>query len=250
MGWIGKIVGGTIGLFIGGPLGAVAGVALGHGLDVARDTSLGTDVRYSSPQHKAQLTFFVATFSMLAKIVKADGKITQQELSTIEEFMVRDLHLDPGSRQVAGKIFRTALESNESFESFATQFYHQFNTNPQFLELLIDILVRVAASDGEYSPNEEALITEAVRIFGFSKEYYTIIKQRYVKTTNRSYAVLGCSEQDSNETIKKKYKKLVFEYHPDTIASKGLPEEFTKYANDKFREIQEAYEAIRRERGF
>ena len=54
----------------------------------------------------------------------------------------------------------------------------------------------------------------------------------------------------SIEEIKKQYRKLVSEYHPDKIASKGLPEEFTKFANDKFREIKEAYEAIKEERGF
>jgi DnaJ like chaperone protein len=62
--------------------------------------------------------------------------------------------------------------------------------------------------------------------------------------------VLGVSPQDSNDAIKQAYRRLVREYHPDTIASKGLPEEFTKFANEKFREIQEAYEAVRQERGF
>lgn len=250
MGWIGKVVGGTIGLFLGGPLGAIAGVALGHGLDVVRDTAIGPELGYTSPHHRAQLTFFVATFSMLAKVVKADGTISKQELDTIEAFMVRDLHLDPNSRHIAGKIFNAALESDESFDQFAMQFHQQFSSNPQFLELLIDILVRVAAADGEYNTREEALIMKAVRIFGFRIEYYEIIKQRYVKQTDRVYAVLGCTKQDSNETIRKQYKKLVFEYHPDTIASKGLPEEFTQYANKKFGEIKDAYEAIRRERGF
>jgi DnaJ like chaperone protein len=250
MGWIGKIVGGTIGLFLGGPLGAIAGAALGHGLDVVRDNYLGPAIEYTSPQHKAQFTFFVATFSMLAKLVKADGEVTNQEMQTIERFMNQELRLDPQSKQVAKQIFGTALHSDESFESLAMQFYQQFRDRPQLLELLLDILVRVAAADGHYSSREEDLIIEAVRIFGFTHQQYQIIKQRYVKKSDHAYAVLGCSQTDSNETIKKKYKELVFEYHPDTIASKGLPEEFTRYATEKFREIRSAYETIRDERGF
>ncbi len=252
MGWIGKIVGGTIGLFLGGPLGAIAGVALGHGLDVARDQHSGTTMRspFHNPEQKAQLTFFVATFSMLAKLVKADKNISREEISTIETFMVHDLHLDFQSRQVASRIFQTALESNETFESLASQFYGQFRSNPQLLELLIDILIRVAAADGNITRNEEELILQAVRIFGFTADYYRVIKQRYSKAHDTAYAILGCSSDDSNETIKKKYKQLVFEHHPDTIASKGLPEEFVEYANKKFSEIQQAYETIRKERGF
>lgn len=249
MSWIGKIVGGTIGLFIGGPLGAIAGVALGHGLDVARDQYTGTDT-LRTPQQKAQLTFFVATFSMLAKLVQADKNISREELNAIETFMVRDLRLDIQSRQVASRIFQTALNSSESFESLASQFYGQFRSNPQLLELMIDILVRVAAADGTISTSEENLILQAVRIFGFSREYYRTIKGRYRNTEDSAYAVLGCSSSDSNETIKKKYKQLVFEHHPDTVASKGLPEEFVEYANKKFSEIQNAYETIRKERGF
>ncbi len=261
MGWIGKLVGGTIGLFIGGPLGAIAGVALGHGLDVARDQALGSETgRFGTgsfgpggirtPQQKAQLTFFVATFSMLAKLAQADGTISKAEVSTIEDFMNRDLHLDPISKQAAGRIFEAALSSAEPFEALAHQFYGQFREHRQLLDLLIDILVRVAAADGKISDREEKLILEAVSIFGFTKDYYRIIRKRYAADTDQAYAVLGCTGTDSNETIKKQYKKLVLENHPDRIASKGLPEEFTQYAADKFREIQEAYEAIRKERGF
>jgi DnaJ like chaperone protein len=66
---------------------------------------------------------------------------------------------------------------------------------------------------------------------------------------NKYYAVLGCTSGDTNEQIKKQYRKLVSEYHPDKIISKGLPDEFIKFANDKFNEIQEAYEAVKKERG-
>ena len=263
MGWIGKIVGGAVGFALGGPLGAVAGVALGHGFDATRDamargdggrtggfTSFGRQAFGETPLRHAQLTFFVGSFSMLAKLAAADGNVSQAEVRTVEEFMNRDLRLDPQSKRVATDIFNTALSSPETFESFAKQFYGEFANRPQLLELMIDVLYRVSAADGTISSAEETLIRRAADIFTFSTSRLDNIKKRYSRTDDTYYAVLGCSRSDSDETIKKAYKSLVREYHPDTIASKGLPEEFTEFANKKFREIQEAYENIRKERGF
>ena len=83
---------------------------------------------------------------------------------------------------------------------------------------------------------------------GLFDEKYKKLKSRYIQDVDKYYAVLGCDSNDSNEHIKRQYRKLVSDYHPDKIASKGLPGEFTKFANDKFREIQEAYETIKKER--
>ena len=252
MGWIGKIIGGTIGLLVGGPIGAVAGAALGHGIDVHRDHSGrgGVLPGTASPHQQAQLTFFVGAFSMLAKLAKADGTVHREELQEVERFINYDLHLDPNSARIAREIFDTALMSQDRFEDFADQFYRQFKNQPQILELMIDVLYRVSAADGRLSPEEERLIRNAAEIFNMNSTYTETIKNRYVYTDENAYAVLGCTSSDSNEVIKQAYKKLVFEYHPDTVAAKGLPEEFTEFANTKFREIQEAYEKIRKERNF
>lgn len=250
MGWIGKIVGGTLGFAIGGPLGAIAGAAFGHAFD--RSTSeqqyLEDTIRPGTGQ-EAQFTFFVAAFSMLAKLAKADGEITKGELDTINRFMLQDLNLDPESRMVATNIFNAAMESQSSFEDFATQFFGQFHSQPQILEMMIDILLRVSVADGEMEAGEERLILAAVKIFNFSDEAYRNIKSKYIRTNDKYYAVLSASRNDTDEKIKSQYRKLVKEYHPDTIVSKGLPEEFTKFAEEKFREIQQAYEVIRMERG-
>ena len=146
-------------------------------------------------------------------------------------------------------IFHAAVKSQDNFNDFATQFYSLFQTQYQMLDLMIDILLRVSVADGILSQSEERLILSAVRIFNFSDEKYSKLKSRYIKDFEKYYAILECNRNDSNEHIKKQYRKLVSDYHPDKIASKGLPEEFTKFANDKFREIKEAYEVIKKERG-
>ncbi len=249
MGLLGKMVGGTIGFALAGPLGAIAGAAFGHAFDTTAENNLAGKRPALSNGETAQLTFFVAAFSMLAKLVKADGRIEKEEIDTIERFMVEDLNLDPESRQYARNIFQTALHSHETFEQFAAQFYQQFQYQPQFLELLVDILLRVAVADGGLSENEESIIYSAVRIFNFSEAKYQTFRSKYVSDVEKYYAVLGCNSKDPNDRIKQQYRKLVQDYHPDKIVSKGLPEEFVKFANDKFREIQHAYDTIKQERG-
>jgi DnaJ like chaperone protein len=249
MGWIGKLVGGTIGFALGGPLGAIAGAAFGHAFDKSqRDIEPGETLR-QHPGQEAQFTFFVAAFSMLAKLAKADGKITQGEIDTVNRFMLQDLKLDPYSRMVAMNIFQAAVESSNTFDEFASQFYGQFHAQPHLLELMIDILFRVSVADGELNPHEERMILSAVRIFGFNEAAYQQLRSRYIQTAGKYYAILGVGPEDSDDEIKSRYRKLVMEYHPDRIVSKGLPEEFTKFAQEKFREIQDAYDEIKKERG-
>lgn len=253
MGWLGKVVGGTLGFALGGPIGAIAGAAFGHTFDKKEAAYLSGEGFQQqgrlSTGEETQMTFFVAAFSMLAKIAKADGHVSDREIASIEEFMSRDLNLDPTSRATAISIFRQALNSKDHFNAFAVQFYNVFRTQPQILELMMDILFRVSSADGQISSEEEILLLSAARTFNFNDSVYDNLKSRYVKVKNRYYAVLQLDESASNEEIKKQYRKLVVEYHPDKIEAKGLPEEFVQFASDKFKEIQEAYDTIKKERG-
>ncbi len=257
MSWLGKMIGGTIGFAIGGPIGAVAGAAFGHTfVDKKEDAYLasriggGTQTQESlSSNEQAQLVFFTAAFSMLAKVSKADGQITDPEINAVESFMKDDLHLDAAGQQTAISIFRQAVNSHESFDAFAIQFYTVFSTQPNILELMLDVLLRVSAADGDISAEEEAMLISAARIFRYSDPDYSRLKSKYVSSANTYYAVLKCDPTASNDEVKKQYRKLVTEYHPDKIEAKGLPEEFIKFANDKFKEIQEAWDGIKKERG-
>jgi DnaJ like chaperone protein len=246
MGWLGKIVGGTLGFALGGPLGAIAGAALGHTFDASDKQYSGNRLSY---HEEAQMTFFVATFSMLAKVARADGRITPEEIHAVENFMVNELNLNAESQRFAVEIFETAINSPMAFEDFAVQFYHQFRNQPRLLDLMIDVLLRLSVADGTLSESEENLIGSAARIFHFSEQKYHELKSRYTPDFEKYYAILGTNSRASDDEIKRQYRKLVKEYHPDKIASKGLPEEFTKLAHDKFREIQDAYDAVKQERG-
>ncbi len=250
MGWMGKIVGGTIGFAMGGPLGAVAGAIFGHAYDKSSELEYQPTgkIRLSEGE-KAQLTFFVAAFSMLAKLVRADGQVTREELASIEKIMLHDLNLDQQSRRIAVNIFNTALNAPQSFQDYAFQFYSHFRHRLQLLEFMLDLLFKVSTVHGKLKKSEEDLLILAAKIFRFSEQQYQNIKSRYVSTNDHYYAVLGCSPDDSDEHIKSRYRKLVREFHPDAIAAKGLPEEFTAFAQEKFHKIQDAYEKIKKQRG-
>ena len=249
MGWMGKIVGGTIGFALGGPLGAIFGAAFGHAFDTGSELESADSHQRLSSVEQHQLTFFVAAFSMLAKLAQADGRVTQQELESIEGFMEKDLRLDGESRNAAVNIFRTALNAPGTFDDFARQFYGQFHHQPQMLELMVDIMLRVAVSDGRLTQGEEALIHSAVNTFNFDTLRYEQLKSQVMRTADKAYAVLGCSPDDSDDQVKRCYRQRVQAYHPDKIAAKGLPDEFTRFAQDKFREIQEAWEQVKAARG-
>jgi len=248
MGWLGKMVGGTIGFALGGPLGGIAGAVFGHAFDRSEERTFSDERQRLSPDEESQFAFFIGAFSMLAKLSRVDGRVSQEEVTSIEKFMVYDLNLNRESQAVAMNIFQAAMASPGSFQDFAVQFYERFRFQPQLLDLMMDILLRVSIADGALSESEEQLILSAKSIFGIGDSQYTAIKSRYIKNDNQYFSVLGVTRNDTDEAIKTRYRKLVKEYHPDMIASKGLPEEFTQLAEDKFREIQEAYTMIRKER--
>jgi len=249
MSWLGKVIGGTIGFAMGGPIGAIAGAVFGHAFDRNEERLLqsGSGKRLSNVE-ESQFAFFIGAFSMLAKLAQADGRVTREEIESVERFMVYDLNLNVESRQIATNIFQAAMKSPGTFQEFTSQFYERFRFQPQLLDLMMDIMLRVSLSDGSFNEAEERMILDAKRIFHFSESQYHAIKSRYIDAVDKYYTILGSSRDDTDDEIKSKYRSLVKEYHPDKIASKGLPEEFIKLAEEKFREIQEAFEAIRQER--
>jgi DnaJ like chaperone protein len=248
MGWLGKMVGGTIGFALGGPLGGIAGAVFGHTFDRSEERIFLNERQRLSSGEESQFAFFIGAFSMLAKLSQADGRVSQEEVTSIEKFMVFDLNLNRESQTVAMNIFQAATASPGTFQDFAAQFYERFRFQPQLLDVMFDILLRVSIADGALSGVEEQLILSAKSIFNISDSQYIAIKSRYIKDDDKYYTILGITRNDTNEVIRTRYRKLVKEYHPDMIASKGLPEEFTELAEDKFREIQEAYDGVRKER--
>ena len=254
MGWFGKLTLGSLGMFLGGPIGAIAGAALGHHL-IDKKQGISTSP-YGTQQEsrleyaeQTQAAYFVSLFSMLGKIAKIDGVITKDEIAIVQKF-INGLQIHDTEKHFAKQIFNEAKDSQYSLEDFAFQLYQATRNHPTILLSFLDLLFRVVAADGTFHPAEESALKDVARIFGISEGQYNNLKTSYFDDLDKFYGILNCRPESSNEEIKSNYKKLVKDFHPDTIVSKGLPEEFTDFAAKRFREIHEAYEHIRKERNF
>jgi DnaJ like chaperone protein len=254
MGWFGKLTFGSLGLLLGGPLGAIAGAALGHHLvdkdeDHTGEASCITRHPQEDRAERAQAAYFISLFSILGKLAGIDGVVTKDEIVVVNRF-IEQLKIPDREKQFARQIFSEAKNSNYSIEDFAFQLYQTTRKEPTILLSFINLLFQIAAADKVFHPAEEAALERIKEIFRISKEEYNNIKGVYFNDLDRYYKTLNSTPQSSTQEIKSKYKKLVKDFHPDTIVSKGLPEEFTNFATTRFREIQEAYEKIREERRF
>lgn len=248
MGWFGKLAFGSMGLFLGGPLGAVLGAALGHQF-------VDKQERFSRPQSplmqtdQVQAVYFVSIFSILGKLAKIDGVVTGDEIAVVDKF-INTMNISEDEKLFAKQVFTESKDSRYSIEDFALQFYQINSHQPDVLHSFLDVLFRVALADGTLHPAEENALQRIKAIFQISDRQFDNIKAVYFDDIDKYYQCLNCTPESSLQEIKANYKKLVKDFHPDTIVSKGLPEEFTEFAAKRFREIRKAYETIRKERNF
>ncbi len=255
MSWFGKLTLGTLGLILGGPLGAIAGAALGHLLiDQSTDLIFQSDrpeerhYRFEAAE-KTQAAYFVSLFSILGKLSKIDGVVSREEIAVVQDFIAK-LPIGESEKHFARQVFNESKDSSYAIEDFAAQLYQAAGNQPTLLLSFLDLLFKIAAADGNLHPAEETALKSVKEIFKISDGQYENIKAVYFKDLDKYYKILNCTSASSNQEIKSNYKKLVKDFHPDTIVSKGLPEEFIDFASNRFREIQESYEKIRKERGF
>ena len=244
MSWFGKIMGGSVGFMFCGPIGALVGASLGHALIDDRTRSGLAESGRLTGQEQRQAVFFTATFAMLGKMAKADGRVCQNEISVVRSFMHDKLQLDGPAQQFAISVFNEAKDNDTSFEDYARQFGQVFHNEPQLRMMFYEMLFTMALADDVLHPAEESILRAAPNLLGLHGDVFATVKRQFVSDLSHHYAVLGLDNNAELPEVKKAYRKLVSEYHPDKVVSKGLPEDFIKFAEEKFREINEAYEAI------
>ncbi len=246
MTWFGKIMGGSVGFMLGGPIGALIGVSLGHALIDDKTRAGYAEQGRLTGQEQRQAVFFTAIFAMLGKMAKADGRVCEHEIGVVRTFMRDKLRLDPVTQKFAMGVFNEAKDNNTPFEDYARQFGQVFQREPQLRTMFFEMLFSVALADGVLHPAEEKILRSAPSLLGLQSNAYEMVKRQFVSDLSHYYAVLGLENGADASAVKKAYRKLVSEYHPDKVVSKGLPEDFIKFAEEKFREINEAYEAIQK----
>ena len=240
----GKIIGGTTGFALGGPLGAIIGIMIGGSFDrSARKLSSSNQI---SQQQKKNV-FALCIIVLSAKIAKADGQVTKEEIYTFKE----KFNIQAEEMSEVSKIFNEAKKSSFGFKNIADQVGNLFSDNKVLLEQLLNNLFYIAEADGLTSINEVEVLRSISQSFHFNEtDFQRIFHSRLNNKESDPYKILGVTREDSDNNIRKKWIELSKEHHPDYLIAKGMPKEFIKEANKELSSINLAYDKIKELRDF
>lgn len=238
----GKIIGGTAGFAFGGPIGAVLGMMVGGSFDKR--------IKYFKkpnefPLEHKQKVFAISIIILSAKIAKADGQVTEDEIYAFKE----KFNIPANEMLEVGKLFNEAKKTKDGFKEIADQIGLLFSDNKVLLEELLNNLFYIAESDGNTSVQEIEILKSISNSFGLSKEEFErIFHSRLNNKNSDPYKVLSVNRSDDDLTIRKRWILLNKEHHPDNLIAKGLPKEFIEQANDELSSINMAYDKIKDQR--
>ncbi len=235
----GKLTGAAAGLAIGGPLGALFGGVAGHIADRVTEPPEDKELRN-------QLAFTAGVVALGAKMAKADGHVSKDEIIAFREvFKVAE-----ADRKNVALLFNLAKQDVAGYDAYANQLAQTFRENPQLLRDVLEGLFHIAMADEVLHPAEEQFLFDVAQRFGIDKNQFRNIKSRYVVSNDQDpYNILEISHDVSDEKLKRHYRALVVEHHPDRLVARGVPVEFIDIANKRLAVINAAYEDIKRERG-
>ena len=215
----GKVVGGVAGFAMGGPLGALIGGIAGHMYDQkkAEDEALlsGGHGGADAQNEARQVAFTQAVIVLAAKMAKSDGAVSKDEILAFR----RMFHVPPEDEAAVGKLFNEARKDATGYEPYAEQIAMMFTREPAVLEELLAALFHIAKAMHLDEPKKAD-----------------------------PYEILGVKRSDSDADIKKAYRQLIRENHPDKLMAEGMPQEFIDLANEKMATINAAFDQVKKER--
>ena len=258
-----KWIGAAIGWSFGGPIGAIIGLAIGSFVDKASDGNIligdRPDYRketdpYRERQHKYKKKkkrpqtqsgdFEVSLLILASVIIKADGKQDEREL----DFVRRQFSNMYGKERAnkAFELFKRINKQKISTRQVCMQI-KQMMDHASRLQLL-HFLFGIAKADGMVTQDEIKQIYTISGYLGISSKDFESIQAMFYNSLNNAYKILEIGKTVSDDEVKKAYRKMAKKYHPDRVGHLG--EEHKAGAEEKFRQVQEAYEQIQKERGF
>jgi DnaJ like chaperone protein len=183
--------------------------------------------------------------ALSAAVMKADGKVLKAELDYVKQFFSQQFGNQFNSRHL--QVLKQFLDSNsiplnEICNDIRTRMPAEVRVQ------LVHYLFGIAKADGNVAESELSSIENIANLLGVSQQEFVSLKNMFYRDVNSDYKILGIAASASNEEVKKAYRKMAIAHHPDKVASMG--EEYQKGAKEKFLKIQEAYENIKKNRGF
>jgi len=268
----GKVLGFLFGFMLSKNLfGALLGCWVGHMFDRGRRIELDGFSPNKVDDITRQTVFFYSTFSVMGYIAKANGQVNKHEIAFATAYMDK-MGLTGSMRQQAQDAFREGKTTDFAIDERLSKFKRSCGRRHDLLLMFIEIQIQVAFSDGELDVTERAVLHNIAKQLGFStRELDKLLEmiiagaafhqggsyhsnsnqgqQNYRQSAgpqqlNSAYKVLGIDENSALKDIKKAYKKLMSQHHPDKLIAKGLPPEMMEVAKQKTQDIQAAYDLI------
>ncbi|MFI4937815.1 MAG: co-chaperone DjlA [Candidatus Berkiellales bacterium] len=254
----GKIAGAILGGLIAGPMGFMLGIIVGH----LFDKGLALNERLLVPDVAlARKVFFKTTFMIMGYIAKADGRVSEREIQMARSVM-EQLHLTPDQKMSAIQYFNQGKSPQFNWGETMDVFVKFCGYHPQLIQMFVEIQLKAAFVDGlenHYKRHVLEMVCDKLNVplSVLSQMESQYRAERVFREPQRTpqdelssaYALLGISDKVSDQQVKKAYRQLMSQHHPDKLVSKGLPEEMIRMATEKTQKIQKSYEVICKARG-
>lgn len=265
MSWWGKALGGAFGFMLGGPIGALIGIGFGHNFDKGLGNMRWDEKFQLGQQERVQAVFFSTTFSVMGHIAKADGRVSPEEIKMAQAVMTH-MGLSADVRESAKRLFNEGKSDNFPLDDVLDQFKKELHRRSTLLQMFLEIQLQAAYADGVLDPAEEKLLHHICNRLGIPLHQLNRLEEmlkagfgqgsyKSTASTEKSlnlsdaYHILGSNKSATDAEVKKTYRRLMSQHHPDKLVSKGLPEELIKDATEKTQQIKDAYEMIKKSRG-
>ncbi len=279
----GKILGTFFGFLMGGPFGAIFGLFLGHQFDKARrlrQAGFNSGFGGGPSQAERQEEFFKAAFAVMGHVAKAKGQVTREEIQLATTMMER-MNLHGELRRAAQNAFREGKEADFPLDTVLERVRISSGGRFDLMQFFLELQISAAFADGDIHPSERSVLHKVAKGLGFSSDQ---LEQRLrmqeaafrfqqggfgghsggghshqsggwqqASTADQlsdAYKLLGVDSSADTKSVKRAYRKLMNEHHPDKLMAKGLPPEMMNVAKEKAQEIQNAYDLIKKAKGF
>lgn len=253
-----KLIGFIAGYYLLGLFGALLGLFFGSFIDRLRAYGAGA----MNPLQNAlrQAVFMESVFILMGKLAKADGVVTQDEIDHVEAFMQK-LGMTAEHRADAINWFKMGTDPAFDIVPACNRFMDVCGNTRNLKQVLLVYLITLAFADGDFHPAEQALLKQIAAHLGYDEAAFRQIlemvlnqaqmgagKANPVDALNEAYKALGVAKDSSDAVIKRAYRKLISQYHPDKLMGQGVPEDMIKMATEQAKEIQLAYDLIKKSR--